>query len=102
MHSWAGIGLGKLSAEQLAANIMKNEITHRRWKQTGALIIDESKRNTIRLLIYANEAVSMVDGALFDKLEHIGRIVRESKKPFGGLQVRLCPGLTVPQAHHDC
>jgi ATP-dependent DNA helicase PIF1 len=30
----------------------------------------------------------MVDGKLFDKLEYIARTVRESDKPFGGMQVR--------------
>lgn len=31
----------------------------------------------------------MVDGALFDKLEQIGRMVRGNEKPFGGLQVSI-------------
>lgn len=30
----------------------------------------------------------MVDGALFDKLEQLARILRKNDKPFGGLQVR--------------
>jgi hypothetical protein len=29
----------------------------------------------------------MIDGMLLDKLEEIGRIVRGSEEPFGGLQV---------------
>lgn len=29
----------------------------------------------------------MVDGALFDKLEHIARVIREIDEPFGGIQV---------------
>jgi hypothetical protein len=41
LHSWAGIGLGKLPAHKLAENIAKNDMTLRRWQQVGALIIDE-------------------------------------------------------------
>jgi hypothetical protein len=34
--------------------------------------------------------VSMVDGGLFDKLDEIGRIIRErDDKPFGGIQVHI-------------
>lgn len=33
--------------------------------------------------------VSMIDGKLFDKLDFIGKVVRKSSKPFGGLQVSL-------------
>lgn len=33
--------------------------------------------------------VSMVDGDLFDKLDKIGRTIRSSEKPFGGIQVVL-------------
>ncbi len=32
----------------------------------------------------------MVDGELFDKLEEIGRILRNVKAPFGGIQLVLC------------
>lgn len=46
----------------------------KRWTHTRALIIDE---------------ISMLDGRLFDKLEEIGQIVRESRRPFGGIQLIL-------------
>lgn len=29
----------------------------------------------------------MIDGTLFDKLEAMGRLLRNSDKPFGGIQV---------------
>jgi hypothetical protein len=32
----------------------------------------------------------MMDGDLFDKLEHVARLVRKNEKPFGGIQVRTC------------
>ncbi|WWC93163.1 uncharacterized protein L201_008131 [Kwoniella dendrophila CBS 6074] len=74
LHSWAGIGLGELPPQKLFENIIKNKITAQRWRTTGALIIDE---------------ISMIDATLFDKLEFIGRKVRKSEKPFGGLQIIL-------------
>lgn len=33
--------------------------------------------------------VSMVDGDLFDKLDRIGRSIRSSERPFGGIQIVL-------------
>jgi ATP-dependent DNA helicase PIF1 len=31
----------------------------------------------------------MVDATLFDKLEHLARVVRRSERPFGGIQLIL-------------
>lgn len=59
-------------AEKLASRVKKNKKAESRWLRTRVLIIDE---------------VSMVDGALFDKLNQIGRIVRKRLEPFGGIQV---------------
>ncbi|TEB36638.1 hypothetical protein FA13DRAFT_1075371 [Coprinellus micaceus] len=72
IHSFAGIGLGIESAEDLATKVRKNKKASTRWLRTKVLIIDE---------------VSMVDGDLFDKLAKIGRILRKAKEPFGGIQV---------------
>nr|XP_019000033.1 uncharacterized protein I203_07567 [Kwoniella mangroviensis CBS 8507]OCF63494.1 hypothetical protein I203_07567 [Kwoniella mangroviensis CBS 8507] len=74
VHSWAGIGLGELPAQKLYENILRNKITAKRWKSTGALIIDE---------------VSMIDSKLFDKLEYIARKIRKDDRPFGGIQIIL-------------
>jgi len=52
-----------------------------RWRVVQALIIDE---------------VSMIDGILFDKLEHIARILRNSSAPFGGIQVNRQISYTSP------
>jgi ATP-dependent DNA helicase PIF1 len=75
LHSFAGCGLGEQSAEQLAANVKRNKASCQRWEQAKFLLIDE---------------ISMLDGELFDKLEHVARIVRRSKQPFGGMQLVLC------------
>ncbi|KAF7356304.1 ATP-dependent DNA helicase PIF1 [Mycena venus] len=72
IHSFAGIGLGIESAEELAQKIRKNKKSSTRWLRTKVLIIDE---------------VSMLDGDLFDKLSRIGSILRKKLEPFGGIQL---------------
>jgi len=74
LHSWAGIGLGKETAEELAKKIRKNTRARKNWKDTDILVIDE---------------ISMMSSDLFDKLENIARMIRRSEAPFGGLQVVL-------------
>jgi len=84
LHRWAGIGLGKRSAEQLAREINtfpKRKQARENWHDTQVLIVDE---------------ISMLDGELFDKLDLVGRLVRGHYRmdrrclPFGGLQLVLC------------
>ncbi|SJX62951.1 related to PIF1-DNA helicase involved in mitochondrial DNA repair and telomere length control [Sporisorium reilianum f. sp. reilianum] len=73
IHSYAGIGLGKEPVLQLMSKIRKQRKATARWQRTQVLIIDE---------------VSMVDPALFDKLEEIARLIRKRPdRPFGGIQV---------------
>lgn len=72
LHSFGGIGLGKESAKELVRKIKKNAKARTRWMRTKVLIIDE---------------ISMVDAELFDKLEEVARIIRNSGRPFGGLQL---------------
>lgn len=72
IHSWAGIGLGVESAEELASKIRKNKKSVTRWARTRVLIIDE---------------ISMLDGNLFDKLAKIAKMLKKSPEPFGGIQV---------------
>lgn len=76
LHSWAGIGLGKESVEALVASIKKKswKPSLRNWLQTKTLIIDE---------------VSMMTPELFEKLDAIGRRIRGSSQPFGGIQIVL-------------
>jgi len=72
IHSWAGIGLGNGTIENIINKIMKNKYTKGKWKETDILIIDE---------------VSMMSQKLFELLDTIGKIVRCNQKPFGGIQV---------------
>jgi len=72
LHSWAGIGLGNGTVEQLVNKIMKNRFLKNNWKDTDILIVDE---------------VSMMSQKLFELLDAIGKTVRKCSKPFGGIQL---------------
>jgi ATP-dependent DNA helicase PIF1 len=72
LHSWAGIGLGNGTTEQLVTKIKKNKFAKALWKGTDILIIDE---------------VSMLSLKLFNILNEIGKVVRGNLKPFGGIQL---------------
>ncbi|KAI3404178.2 PIF1 [Candida oxycetoniae] len=75
LHSFSGIGLGNSNVESLVRKIRKNKKASRRWLETKVLIIDE---------------ISMVDGALLDKLNEIAKIFRKNDAPFGGIQLVAC------------
>ena len=72
LHSWAGIGLGNGTIEQLIIKIKKNKFAKALWKGTDILVVDE---------------VSMLSLKLFDTLNAVGKAVRNSLRPFGGIQV---------------
>lgn len=95
IHSWAGIGLGVDNAEKLASKVRSNAQSRKRWRTTAALVIDESKchkHHNILLFLFTDflcKKVSMIDAPLLDKLDYIGRIVRNDDRPFGGIQLIL-------------
>jgi ATP-dependent DNA helicase PIF1 len=72
LHSWAGIGLGNGTIEQIVNKIKKNKFTKALWKNTDILVVDE---------------VSMLSSKLFDLLNHIGKAIRGNSKHFGGIQL---------------
>jgi len=72
LHSWACIGIGEDSAEKLIQRVMNSSDGRRLWKDTNILIIDE---------------VSMLGCKLFEKLDKIGRAIRNKDTFFGGLQL---------------
>lgn len=72
LHSWAGIGLGKGSFDQLVTKISKNRFLKNTWKSTDILIVDE---------------VSMMSQKLFELLDAIGKAIRKDSRPFGGIQL---------------
>jgi ATP-dependent DNA helicase PIF1 len=72
LHSWAGIGLGNGTIEELVTKIKKNKFAKALWRQTQVLVVDE---------------VSMLSLKLFNMLNEIGKAVRGNFKPFGGIQI---------------
>ncbi len=72
LHSWAGIGLGTASLDQLVTKIMKNRYAKDNWKNTDILVVDE---------------VSMMSQKLFELLDAIGKTIRKNSKSFGGIQL---------------
>ncbi len=72
LHSWAGIGLGREPSDKLVAVITKNPRKKRSWKRTDVWIVDE---------------VSMMTPELFEKLDFIGKRIRASSRPWGGIQL---------------
>jgi ATP-dependent DNA helicase PIF1 len=64
LHSWASIGLGEESPEELTSKIMKRSKARISWQETHLLIIDE---------------VSMMSPDLLEKLHFISLRVRKGK-----------------------
>ena len=72
LHSWSGIGLGAAARETILAKIRKNKHSLKLWKSTEILVVDE---------------VSMMSLKMFDTLDYIGKAIRKTTKPFGGIQL---------------
>jgi len=72
LHSWASVGLAKDPVSKLISSIRKSRKSMKRWLLTDVLIVDE---------------VSMMPPELFEKLDQIGKKLRNSQKPFGGIQL---------------
>lgn len=73
LHSWAGIGLGKGTVEELLHKIRRNGRAKKNWSMTDLLILDE---------------VSMLQPDLLEKLDTIGKAMRRNRsRPFGGIQL---------------
>jgi ATP-dependent DNA helicase PIF1 len=83
LHSYLGIGLAQEPALTLAHKAYKYPTVRERIQDLEILLVDE---------------VSMMSSELFEKVEEFLRLVRKSKKPFGGVQIifvgdpfQLCP-----------
>ena len=74
LHSYLGIGLGKLDIDNLYLLLANKPFHLKRWRELDVLIIDE---------------VSMLSIELFEKLEHLARLIRKNSKLFGGIQLVL-------------
>lgn len=72
IHSFSGIGFMNIPDEKILDKVYKNFKVKKMWKMVDILIIDE---------------VSMMSKRMFELLEQIGRMLRNKKGYFGGLQV---------------
>lgn len=72
LHSWSGIGIMKQQTDDIVRDISLHKFKQRRWKSVKILIIDE---------------VSMMSKKVFELLDKIGKTIRMSNKPFGGIQI---------------
>ena len=72
LHSWAGIGLGNKSIEELTSIINKNGRVKSNWRCTNILVVDE---------------VSMLSLKLFNLLNNLAKRIRRDSRPFGGIQL---------------
>ena len=71
LHSWAGIGLGSKNTRSNIRKIIERGKLDM-WRSIDTLIIDE---------------VSMLDFEYFKHLMNVAKDIRNSKKPFGGIQL---------------
>lgn len=72
LHSWAGVKLARDVSKKLHALVENDSRAKKRWLSTDVLILDE---------------VSMLGADLIDKLDYIGRHIRQCEDPFGGIQL---------------
>ena len=76
IYSWAGIGLGNMSFEELRTKFasVKFSQIRKRIKLTKMLAIDE---------------ISMIPAKVLDLIDQLFRFVRRNENPFGGMQMIL-------------
>ena len=72
LHSWSGIKLAKGKKEDVVNSVIHNKFALKSWKNAQVLVLDE---------------VSMLSKKVFEIIEEIGRRVKHSDLPFGGIQV---------------
>jgi len=72
LHSWSGIKLAKGSKDDVVRSVIHNKYAIKAWKNAQILVLDE---------------VSMLSRKVFEIIEEIGRRVKHSDAPFGGIQV---------------
>lgn len=70
-HSFLSVGLGKGTVPELVRRVRKSK-KKRNWTATRLLVVDE---------------ISMMSAELFDKLNKLGKIIRDTNLPFGGMQL---------------
>lgn len=76
IHSWSGLGIREKLTERDLGDLLTRRYLIGHFKKTEVLIIDE---------------ISMLHGFQFDLVDKICKTFKESRKPFGGMQV-VCSG----------
>lgn len=72
IHSWSGIKLARGDANTVIESVLRSNRILNNWRSVKILIVDE---------------VSMMSKKIFNILNEIGKRVRHSPLPFGGIQV---------------
>ena len=74
IHSWSGINYVSpvQTDDAIIRRVSSKKYIKKGWKEVDVLIVDE---------------ISMLSGRLFCLLNMIGKLIRKSKSPFGGIQV---------------
>jgi ATP-dependent DNA helicase PIF1 len=72
IHSWSGIRIARGDSKKIIDSVLKSGKLKKAWKKIDVLIVDE---------------VSMMSLKIFEILDEIGKHIRYSPKPFGGIQV---------------
>jgi len=75
INRYFGIGLGKDPIETIIKDIKKRRIQLSNWRNSKVLFIEE---------------IGMLKNSIFSKLNEIGKRLRNSTAPFGGIQVVAC------------
>jgi ATP-dependent DNA helicase PIF1 len=76
LHSWAGLGVGTAPVSEIVKFISsaKGTLLRRKLKKAKILAIDE---------------ISMISADLLDMLDMVLKTIRDSPRPFGGIQLVL-------------
>lgn len=74
IHSWSGLGIKDFLSDWDRDRLRQNERLVKRYNAADVLVIDE---------------VSMLHGKRLDMVNETCKLLRDSEKPFGGLQVVL-------------
>jgi ATP-dependent DNA helicase PIF1 len=75
IHSWSGIKVARGDRNLIIDQVLKSSRLKKQWKNIKILIVDE---------------VSMMSEKIFSLLDEIGKRIRYSVLPFGGIQLIFC------------
>lgn len=74
IHSWAGVGICNKPIDEVVEKILKRASLKKQILNCEILAIDE---------------ISMLDASTFDYIDEVLKRLKDSEKPFGGIQVLL-------------